>query len=175
MKEIQSWIERLGERRDVIDEKLEKKEIKLPTELVTGIFFLLLGGILLLVMPSQVPVSHTDVVNGRAFPTLLMIIMMICSGIILIKELYNIFVKKLPPITKTINLLVEVKALVILGILLLTYVICRVTNLFVIGAIFCSFGFLIYFRCRKPAYYGITLTVSIIIWVAFRFGLNVNF
>ena len=42
MKEIQSWIERLGERRDVIDEKLEKKEIKLPTELVTGIFFLLL-------------------------------------------------------------------------------------------------------------------------------------
>ena len=82
MKEIQSWIERLGERRDVIDEKLEKKEIKLPTELVTGIFFLLLGGILLLVMPSQVPVSHTDVVNGRAFPTLLMIIMMICSCII---------------------------------------------------------------------------------------------
>ena len=76
---------------------------------------------------------------------------------------------------KNINLLVEVKALEILAILLLTYVICRVTDLFVAGAIFCSLAFLIYFRCRKLSYYAITLTVAVLIWIAFRFGLNVNF
>ena len=165
----------LDEKRDTIGEKLSKKEMKLPIDIVTGVFFLLLGAVILLIMPKQVPVSDSDVINGQAFPTLLMAVMMICSGVVLAKELYNIFVKKMPPAMKNINLLVEVKALEILAILLLTYVICRVTDLFVAGAIFCSLAFLIYFRCRKLSYYAITLTVAVLIWIAFRFGLNVNF
>ena len=116
MKEKQSWMDRLDEKRDAIGAKLSEKEVRLPVDLVTGAFFLLLGTVILLVMPNQVPVSDTDVVNGRAFPTLLMVVMMICSGVVLGKELYRIFVKKLPPLTKNINLLVEVKALEILAI-----------------------------------------------------------
>ncbi len=94
MKEKQSWMDRLDEKRDAIGRKLSEKEIKLPVDLVTGVFFLLLGAVILAVMPSQVPVSDTDVVNGRAFQTLLMVVMMICSGMVLAKELYQIFVKK---------------------------------------------------------------------------------
>lgn len=172
---MKRWMDWLDEKRDTIGEKLSKKEMKLPIDIVTGIFFLLLGALILLIMPKQVPVSDSDVINGQAFPTLLMAVMMICSGVVLAKELYNIFVKKMPPAMKNINLLVEVKALEILAILLLTYVICRVTDLFVVGAIFCSLAFLIYFRCRKLSYYAITLTVAVLIWIAFRFGLNVNF
>ncbi len=172
---MKRWMDWLDEKRDTIGEKLSKKEMKLPIDIVTGVFFLLLGAVLLLIMPKQVPVSDSDVINGQAFPTLLMAVMMICSGVVLAKELYNIFVKKMPPAMKNINLLVEVKALEILAILLLTYVICRVTDLFVVGAIFCSLAFLIYFRCRKLSYYAITLTVAVLIWIAFRFGLNVNF
>ena len=172
---MKRWMDWLDEKRDTIGEKLSKKEMKLPIDIVTGIFFLLLGAVILLIMPQQVPVSDSDVINGQAFPTLLMAVMMICSGVVLAKELYNIFVKKMPPAMKNINLLVEVKALEILAILLLTYVICRVTDLFVVGAIFCSLAFLIYFRCRKLSYYAITLTVAVLIWIAFRFGLNVNF
>ena len=175
---MKRWMDWLDEKRDTIGEKLSKKEMKLPIDIVTGVFFLLLGAVILLIMPKQVPVSDSDVINGQAFPTLLMAVMMICSGVVLakdIEELYNIFVKKMPPAMKNINLLVEVKALEILAILLLTYVICRVTDLFVAGAIFCSLAFLIYFRCRKLSYYAITLTVAVLIWIAFRFGLNVNF
>ncbi len=172
---MKRWMDWLDEKRDTIGEKLSKKEMKLPIDIVTGVFFLLLGAVILLIMPKQVPVSDSDVINGQAFPTLLMAVMMICSGVVLAKELYNIFVKKMPPAMKNINLLVEVKALEILAILLLTYVICRVTDLFVAGAIFCSLAFLIYFRCRKLSYYAITLTVAVLIWIAFRFGLNVNF
>lgn len=172
---MKRWMDWLDEKRDTIGEKLSKKEMKLPIDIVTGIFFLLLGAVILLIMPKQVPVSDSDVINGQAFPTLLMAVMMICSGVVLAKELYNIFVKKMPPAMKNINLLVEVKALEILAILLLTYVICRVTDLFVVGAIFCSLAFRIYFRCRKLSYYAITLTVAVLIWIAFRFGLNVNF
>ena len=172
---MKRWMDWLDEKRDTIGEKLSKKEMKLPIDIVTGVFFLLLGAVILLIMPKQVPVSDSDVINGQAFPTLLMAVMMICSGVVLAKELYNIFVKKMPPAMKNINLLVEVKALEILAILLLTYVICRVTDLFVAGAIFYSLAFLIYFRCRKLSYYAITLTVAVLIWIAFRFGLNVNF
>ena len=172
---MKRWMDWLDEKRDTIGEKLSKKEMKLPIDIVAGVFFLLLGAVILLIMPKQVPVSDSDVINGQAFPTLLMAVMMICSGVVLAKELYNIFVKKMPPAMKNINLLVEVKALEILAILLLTYMICRVTDLFVVGAIFCSLAFLIYFRCRKLSYYAITLTVAVLIWIAFRFGLNVNF
>ena len=172
---MKGWMDWLDEKRDTIGEKLSKKEMKLPIDIVTGVFFLLLGAVILLIMPKQVPVSDSDVINGQAFPTLLMAVMMICSGVVLAKELYNIFVKKMPPAMKNINLLVEVKALEILAILLLTYVICRVTDLFVVGAIFCSLAFLVYFRCRKLSYYAITLTVAVLIWIAFRFGLNVSF
>ena len=172
---MKRWMDWLDEKRDTIGEKLSKKEMKLPIDIVTGVFFLLLGAVILLIMPKQVPVSDSDVINGQAFPTLLMAVMMICTGVVLANEFYNIFVKKMPPSMKNINLLVEVKALEILAILLLTYVICRVTDLFVVGAIFCSLAFLIYFRCRKLSYYAITLTVAVLIWIAFRFGLNVNF
>lgn len=175
MKEKQNWMDRLDKKRDEIGEKLAQKEIKLPTELVTGIFFLLFGTVVLLIMPDQVPVSDTDVINGRAFPTLLMVVMIIFSSMLLLKELYNVYVKKLPWTTKTVNLLIEVKALEILAILVLTYIICKVTDLFVIGSVFCCLAFLIYFRCRRKSFYAITLIAAVLIWVAFRFGLGVSF
>ena len=83
--------------------------------------------------------------------------------------------RKQPITWKTVNLLVEVKALVILGILLVTYLLSKYTGLFVIGAVFCALGFLAFFRCRKRSYYIITLALAVGIWCAFRFGLGVSF
>ena len=34
---------------------------------------------------------------------------------------------------------------------------------------------MMYFRCRKPSYYAITLGMAVAIWAAFRFGLGVSF
>lgn len=175
MKEKQSLMDKLDAKRDAIGAKLENKEIEIPIEMTAGILFLLLGAVILFIMPSQVPVAESDVINGRAFPTLLMVVMMFFSAVLICKELYNVFVKKQPFAKKKINLLVEVKALEIMAILLLTFLLCKVTDLFVIGACTCSLCFLLYFRCRKKSYYLITLSLSIIIWAAFRFGLGVNF
>ena len=60
---------------------------------------------------------------------------------------------------KVINIQVEAKALAILGILLGTYFLSKWTGLFVVGAVFCCLGFLLYFRCRKKSYYVITLVI----------------
>ena len=125
-------------------------------------------------MPDQVAISEKDVVNGRAFPTLLTVVMLLCCAMLIGKELYKLATKQ-PLNWKVINVQVEMKALVILGILVVTYLLSKLTGLFVVGAIFCCLGFLLYFRCRKKSYYVITLVLAVAIWAAFRFALGVDF
>lgn len=171
---MKNWVQRLDARLDELGDRLAAKEVRFPTDLVGGIVFFLFAAVILLILPQQVTISEKDLVNGRMFPRLLMIVMMVCCALLAGKEIYKL-VKKLPITHKTVNLLVEVKALIIMAVLVLTYVICRVTDKFVAGAVFCCLGFLLYFRCRKPLYYAVTVATAVVIWAAFRFGLNVNF
>lgn len=161
-------------RMDALGEKLREKEIRIPINMAAGVVFFILAIVIIAIMPQQVAISEKDVVNGRAFPTLLMWVMMLCSGLLILKDIYKI-VKKEPLEWKVINLQTEAKALVIFGILFGTYLLSKLTGLFVIGAIFCSISFLLYFRCRKRSYYVITLVLTVLIWAAFRFVLNVEF
>ena len=163
-----------NKKMDALGDSLRDKEIRIPINLTAGIVFFLFAVFILAVMPQQVAVSEKDVINGRAFPTLLMWVMMICSGMLVIKDLYKL-IKKQPLEWKVINLQTEAKALAIFGILLGTYFLSKWTELFVVGALFCSIGFLLYFRCRKRSYYVITLVLAVAIWAAFRFVLNVEF
>ena len=171
---MKQWVEQFNGRMDAWGRKLHEKEIRIPIDLVTGLAFALFALAILLVMPDQVAVSEKDVVNGRAFPTLLMAVMMICCAMLVAKELYKLATKQ-PLNWKIINVQVEMKALVILGILIGTWLLSKLTGLFVIGAIFCCLGFLLYFRCRKKSYYVITLVLAVAIWAAFRFALGVEF
>jgi hypothetical protein len=171
---MSKWVEQFNGRMDTWGRKLHEKEIRVPIDLVTGVVFFLLGLGVLLVMPDQVAVSEKDVVNGRAFPTMLTIVMLLCCAMLIGKELYKLATKQ-PLNWKVINIQVEIKALVILGILVVTYLLSKLTGLFVIGAVFCCLGFLLYFRCRKKSYYVITLVLAVSIWAAFRFALNVDF
>lgn len=168
------WINEFHARMDRWGESLHKKELRIPIDLTVGVLFFLFALAILFVMPQQVVISEKDTVNGRAFPTLLMVVMMICCAMLVGKEIYKIITKQ-PLNWKVINLQTELKALVILAILVVTYLLCRFTDLFVVGAIFCCLGFLVYFRCKKPSYYAITLTLAVAIWAAFRFVLNVDF
>lgn len=164
----------MKEKIDRLGGWMKQKQIRIPVDLTVGVVFFLVGLIVLLLMPSQVAISERDVVNGRAFPELLMWLMMICCAALVVKEIVKI-VRKQPLEYKTVNLLVEVKALIILAILAVTYILCRVTDQFVVGAVFCALAFLVYFRCKKPLYYVITVGVAVGIWAAFRFLLNVRF
>ena len=133
---------------DQIASRLKEKQFTIPTDLVGAILFFALGAFLFLIMPEQVSVSESDVVNGRVFPRLLFLLMMICSLILIIQNVSKLL-RKEPVQTYTFHLLTEIKALLILGILIMTYLICKVTDLFVLGAVFCAVSFLLYFRCRK--------------------------
>ena len=113
---MKNWVDRLDARLDAIGANLAKKEVHIPTDLAGGILFFLFAIVILLVTPQQVTISEKDIINGRMFPRLLMIVMMVCCALLIGKELYKI-ARKLPITYKTVNLLVEIKALVILAIL----------------------------------------------------------
>lgn len=171
MKNVISNVEK---KLDAWGERLEKINISYPADLFSGILFLVLSVVILWIIPQQVQISEKDLINGRAFPTMLAYAMLAMSILLTGKELAKLAVKK-PLEMKTMNLLVEAKALVVMGILITTYFLAKVTDLFVIGAVFCAVAFLLFFRCKKKSYYAITLTASVVIWAAFRFILNVNF
>ena len=171
---MKNFIANAEKKLDAWGEKLEKINITYPSDLVTGILFLVVSIVILLIMPQQVVVSEKDVVNGRAFPTMLAYLMMAMSLLMTGTELVKLITKK-PLVKKTVNALVEVKALVLIAILIVTYLLAKVTDLFVIGALFCAVAFLVFFRCKKKSYYAITVGMAVAIWVVFRFVLNVSF
>ena len=171
---MKNWLQNMDEKLDHIAAKLEKKEVTIPTDLAAAVVFFVVGIVLLLLVPGQVTVGQDEVVSGAAFPTYLCYLMIGGSILVALQNILKM-VRKEPIETKTINALVEVKALIIFGILIMFWVICSLTELFVLGALFCAVAFLLFFRCRKKSYYMITVAFAVGIWAAFRFILNVNF
>lgn len=171
---MKNWIASMESRFDAWGKKLETKQWDYPVDLSAGLFSLALSIILLIIMPSQYHAQPTEVMDGGTFPKLMIYVMLAMSILLVGKELFLIAQKK-PLAKKSINLLVEVKAFVIFAIILVAYLLCKFTDLFVVGALFLAIGFLVYFRCKKPLYYAITISMAVAIWAAFRFVLGVQF
>ena len=134
------WVNEFHVRMDRWGERLSKKELRIPVDLTVGVLFFLFALAILYVLPQQVAISEKDTVNGRAFPTLLMVVMMICCAMLVGKEIYKLITKQ-PLNWKVINLQTELKALVILAILVVTYLLCRFTDLFVVGVSSAAWAF----------------------------------
>lgn len=164
---IDRWLDETGE-------KLKRREMNVPTDLVGGVLFLIFGIVMLLVIPGQIEVGKKEVVTGRAFPDLLMVILIACSAILVLTQVVKLIRHQPVKVTK-LNLLTEVRALLIFAFMLIYFFVCQWTNNFAIGS--CVFGLLmlLFFRCKKPLYYAIVLAAAVLIWVAFRYGLNVIF
>lgn len=70
---------------DAIGDKLKKKEWKVPTDLLGGVLFLIFGLVMLWLIPQQIEIKKKELVNGRAFPNLLMYVMIACSIILIVQ------------------------------------------------------------------------------------------
>ena len=86
---MKNLLERIETRLDEWGAKLEEKNIEYPVDLICGILFLVISIVLLLIMPQQVQISEKDVVNGRAFPTMLVWLMLAMSALLVGREAYN--------------------------------------------------------------------------------------
>lgn len=162
---IDSWLDATGE-------KLEKKKIRLYVDIITPIIFIIFAVAVLLAMPSQIALLSSSSINERSFPTLLMFLIIICGVVLLGKEIFNIVSKKKVNIVET-TALVEVKALIILGILVLYWLLMGLIG-FIISSILLGLAMLMFFRVKKVSYYIIVSVVAVLIGVFFRYVLNVR-
>ena len=110
--ENKGFMAALDAKLDAIGDKLKKKEWKVPTDLLGGVVFLVFGLLMLYIIPRQIEVKKKELVNGQAFPKLLMYIMIACSIVLIVNQVIKML-RKEPVKTTTINLLVEVKAVLI--------------------------------------------------------------
>ena len=172
--ENKGFVAGIDARLDAIGDKLRKKEWKVPTDLLGGVIFLILGLVMLYIIPLQVEVKKRELVNGQAFPKLLMYVMIGCSIILILNQVMKLM-RKEPVKTTTINLLVEVKAVLIFLAMIVFWLVAEGTGNFAIGSAVFGVLMLFFFRCKKPLYYAIVLASAVAIWAAFRFGLGVLF
>ena len=164
---VDRWLDETGA-------KLRQKEMAVPTDLLGGVLFLIFGVAMLFIIPSQIEVGKKEVVTGRAFPNLLMYVLIACSAALVITQVVKLIRHQPIKVTK-INLLVEVRALLIFLFMFIYFFVCQWTNNFAVGSCVFALLMLLFFRCKKPLYYAVVLVAAVLIWVAFRFGLNVNF
>lgn len=172
--ENKGFMAALDAKLDAIGDKLKKKEWKVPTDLLGGVIFLLFGLAMLYIIPLQIEVKKKELVNGQAFPKLLMYIMIACSIILIVNQVLKML-RKEPVKTTTINLLVELKAVLIFLSMIVFWLVAEKTGNFAIGSAVFGVLMLFFFRCKKPLYYAIVLAAAVAIWAAFRFGLGVLF
>ena len=172
--EKKGFMAALDAKLDAIGDKLKKKEWKVPTDLLGGVIFLIFGLVMLYIIPMQIEIKKKELVNGRAFPNLLMYIMIGCAIILIVNQVLRLL-RKQPVKTTTINLLVEVKAILIFLAMIIFWLVAEKTGNFAIGSAVYGVLMLLFFRCKKPAYYAIVLAAAVAIWAAFRFGLGVLF
>ena len=156
-------------RLDAIGSKLKKKEWKVPTDLLGGVLFLIFGLVMLWLIPQQM-----ELVNGQAFPNLLMYVMIACSIILIVQQVIKLARRQEVKLT-TVNLLVEVKALLIFLAMIVFYFVAKTSGNFAVGSAVFGVLMLFIFRCKKPLYYAVVIAAAVAIWAVFRFGLGVLF
>ncbi len=146
--------------------------VRVHTDLVSGIFFLLFSVVLLLVIPSQVKVITDEVVNSRTFPYVLSVIIMVMSTKTIVVEVIKL-ARKQEVEKKEFDIKVEAKALFLFTLLIVYVILIQVIG-YLVSSLLMVTAFLVFFKTKKWYYYAITLGISVAIFYIFRMVLNIQ-
>lgn len=172
MSAFSAFLIRFDSKLSAIAASMEGKRVRFyPT--ITGALVMIVFSIAVLVlMPSQVNIDEGEIITARTFPTLLAYIMLGGSVLLLIQEAVKV-IRKRPLQTRELELLTEVKALVLLVLFVLYAVLMTLTGFIVASAIY-SVLMLVYFREKRLHFYPIVVVAAVIIGIIFRNVLNVR-
>ncbi|MGD1821431.1 MAG: tripartite tricarboxylate transporter TctB family protein [Pleomorphochaeta sp.] len=166
------FIEKIDNFIDNTAKKLEAHSVRIPINTVGSIIFIVISSVLLYLVPSQIKINTTSQVTAQTFPVLMLRIMLIFSIVLLIKEIVAIF-RKNEREYKEINLLVEVRFLILLSLLILFLVMLHFTS-FILSSIVFGILMLFYFRAKKITSYIIIILAAILIGYLFQNVLHVR-
>lgn len=146
------------------------REIKLKEDLTSGIFTILLSGLILFIIPSQIRSTTSQVsgFNADYFPRLLCCVMLVCGISLVAKSLVT---KKDEEIV--IRFKDEFRVL-IYALLMIAYVAVIAYIGFLISTLLFSVVSLLLIRCKNKWYYLAVVLLSVGLWACFVYLLGVN-
>ncbi|HHT80457.1 MAG TPA: tripartite tricarboxylate transporter TctB family protein [Spirochaetales bacterium] len=165
LKKLDTKIDRTGER-------LKDRKVNFYPTVVGPIVFLVFALVAFLIMPSQVKVQQQAATTARTFPILLLQIMIVGSVALLVTEIVKILRKTELEVVQ-IELLTEIKALIIL-LMLILYAILMPLIGFIPSSLLFSVAMLYFFRIKKVSYYLIIIFSALVIGLIFRYLLGVR-
>ncbi|MGE4584852.1 MAG: tripartite tricarboxylate transporter TctB family protein [Sphaerochaeta sp.] len=172
MKSVLQVLRSLDEKLTEWGRILEGKTVRFHPSLVGPVLFLAIGILGFVVMPSQVKIQEGNATTARTFPTLMLLIIIVCSVILLAREVLNI-IRGQEQNVVILDLLTEVKALLLLVMLLLYTLLIPVLG-FILTSMLFGFAMLVFFRIRKWSYYLIVTLAALGIGLLFQVVLNVR-
>ncbi len=162
---IDKWLDDTGE-------KLGKKTIRYNPDLIGAVLMFGLSVAFLLMMPSQIKLTETSTINARTFPRLVFMIVLVLSVLLFFKEIAKIVLKK-GSASRELNLLVEVRALIIFVFIAMYYLLLEPIG-FIASSIVFGICMTAYFRVRKWYYYAIVAACAIAVGLVFQYVLHVR-
>lgn len=172
MTAFSDFLSRLDGRIESWTLRFRGKKIRYyPTLVGAGCFFLLSVGIFVL-MPAQIKVQPDQTINARTFPAVLAAIMLFGSIYLGGKDLYRL-IRRLPVEDAELDLLTELRAAAILGLLILFALLMKIAG-FIPSAVVFSLLMLRYFKIRSFSYHALVAAAAVLIGVVFRYVLNVR-
>lgn len=147
-------------------------KFKFKQDLVGAIVFLISSLIIWFMIPYQIKLTHSEVINSQTFPRLIIGLMIVCSLYLIIVQIIKI-IKKEPVKEVEINLKEEGKSLFVVGLLIAYWGVLHILPFIIASLIFAAI-FLIFFKCKNWKYYGIVFSTIILITIVFQNLLNVK-
>lgn len=172
MGKIFGFLQSMDVAIDRTAQNFEGKKVKLYTDIVGPIVFIIFALAVLFLMPEQIKLTEESKINARTFPVILMGMILFFSVLLLIKEIIKIITKKNVNV-KEIEVLTEIKALIILVLLIIFLVLMNFIGFLLASMIF-SVLMLYFFRIKNWKYYIIILIAAVLISLLFQYGLKVR-
>ncbi|AEV29312.1 hypothetical protein SpiGrapes_1502 [Sphaerochaeta pleomorpha str. Grapes] len=172
MSTVIEFIKKLDHKIDATAERIKDRKIRFYPTIVGPIVFIVFSVVVLALMPGQIKIQPNMSINARTFPSILTYLILGSSSVLLIKDGVKL-IRKIPVEKLELELLTELKALILLFLLML-YALMMKTIGFIAGSVIYSILMLYYFRVKNWKYYTIVVASAIAIGIIFRFVLNVR-
>jgi putative tricarboxylic transport membrane protein len=172
MSTVIEFVKKLDGKIDSTAERIKDRKVKFYPTLIGPILFIVFSVVVLALMPSQIKIQPGRTINARTFPTILIYLVAGSSVLMLLREGLKV-VRKIPLEVSELELLTEIKALILLALLIL-YAFLMKTIGFIASSVIYSVLMLYYFRVKKWNYYAIVVVSAIAIGMIFRYALHVR-
>jgi putative tricarboxylic transport membrane protein len=157
---------------DRFSTKWEGRQVRFYPSLVGPVLFLAAGAAGYILMPSQVKIQEGTATTARTFPSLMLTLILVCSVVLILQEVIKI-VRKQPIEVVMLDVMTEIRAIIILALLVLYALLIPLLG-FIVASMLFGLAMLGFFRVKKWGYYLIVALSALAIGLLFQGVLNVR-